>query len=1798
LRLDQSVFLLYNGCINSENGWGRIYSFRPFFASMKAKNQKTIKILLLGTLIFGMGGFLLSFEPVFAATGINKEINFQGKVVNTDGTNVSNGSYNFLFCIYTTASPTTACTSGADNDAVWRESKSITVTDGIFQSNLGDTTALPGSVDFNTDNIYLGVNFNSNGQMTPLVRFTAAPYAMNADKVHGLTVTDTTGTLTIATGKTLTASNTLTFQGTDGSTLNVGTGGTLGTAAYTASTAYLASGDSAQNGYFGNVYLDDTDASHHLILDEGSNLTADRILSILTGDAARTLTLSGNLNVSADATLSGTNTGDQNLFQTFAVSGQSNVVADSTTDTVTLIAGTNITITTNATNDEITINSSGGSGPFTDGSGITYLTDTAEDLAAGGSVLDSPFSVDVSLAKLNLGASASFDPITITPTAKGTTSYSGNITSADLTSANRTWTFPDETGTVCTTGSICSGYQASGSYANTALSNLASVAINTSLISDTNNTDDLGSDTIRWKDLYLGPNTLHIGTSATDEGTLSYNTTSNIFNISTDSTSNGDIAFFTDDLYLDKSTGRVGIGTTAPANMLDIFGTANMLRLSYDASNYATLASDNTGNLVVNNSSAAQNVVLIGDGSATDSSVQFDGNVNDYYIGQDDTDDFLHIGTGSVVGTNAYITLDSTGNIGIGDATPDAKLDVDSVQTSGTLFGVLDSTAITGAIIGQSITLSGTGAFDQTGLEFNLSGASGTNLNDIVGSGSTWKVSKGGAATFSSVASSDAIAANGGITFDQSADTVGSFTAGGTILMNSNILQDIGNTGTDFIASTGALTLAGVLTANGGISLSGSQSLSAAALSFVDLGSITHSTTANQGLRLPNAASATPSNPTSGEGYLAWDAAGNQLIAYNGSAWTTVGGGAQTPWASDISAAGYDLGSLSNLGFQETTGAPTGTDVGFYRDNTGDLTGNVLTGKTFNLAVNGADEYNFSSTGLAFNSNDITGLGANLTAAGALTIASGTAAALTINSGTTGTINIGTDASAETISIGTGAGAKAVTLGSTNTTSGTTINSGSGGITMVANGTTISNAELILLDGKTGTLIDDTDLTSGDGAGGTSSGSGMEAGTGGIGLLQGCSDGQVLKWTESTSVWACAADASGSGGVPNMYSFEDTTSDTMADNNTTDYWDGTQPNLTPSASTSEILVMATINVDSSSTSDQHAAVRLFRNIGAAATCSSTQINGIFGALGSDATEKTISFIVVDAPATTSNVTYTICASADQVGTSQTIPRMYVTLYEINNNADLAEVYPTNDTTLAPGELVVLDPTLQNGVRRADKGYDKNVIGVVSTKPALVIGGRGGEGVTGAPIALSGRVPVKVSDENGPIKKGDALTLSSIAGVAMRATKAGPTVGIAMNDFADSGTGTVMMFVKIGYFNGINLNNLLPKVGDTGANIDADNSASLLKYFIGQKETAGMADLSEIFTDRIAAGLEIVTPKVMAETVALDKIEAATGLDINMNLADGGAFKINNSLTGENSITFDNAGNATLQGTLTADAIVANKILGLEIFTNQISNVDESVADLSLKLENLNKKAEEIPDLSSLGIAEKKGGLVIAKKTILKEAAIFEKLVTLLGNVIFRGNVSFEKVPTFNKDMAGYAIIKEGGDKVKVNFEEEYVEAPIINASLSLQYIEDDEVREAAEELLLITDVKYIITNVTTKGFEIRIGQQAGSDIPFAWIALAVKDAKTFASKSAASNKNDDEQDSAVSISESDEENSPVQMNNEAVVIAPVADVATSENTAVGPTEAIPSEVASGAETVSEADPPTSETDNVSESNVN
>ena len=68
----------------------------------------------------------------------------------------------------------------------------------------------------------------------------------------------------------------------------------------------------------------------------------------------------GKLDAAVNASLDLADTAAQLSFTTIAVSGQSDVVADTSTDTLTLVAGSNVTITTNAASDAITISASGG----------------------------------------------------------------------------------------------------------------------------------------------------------------------------------------------------------------------------------------------------------------------------------------------------------------------------------------------------------------------------------------------------------------------------------------------------------------------------------------------------------------------------------------------------------------------------------------------------------------------------------------------------------------------------------------------------------------------------------------------------------------------------------------------------------------------------------------------------------------------------------------------------------------------------------------------------------------------------------------------------------------------------------------------------------------------------------------------------------------------------------------------------------------------------------------------------------------------------------------------------------------------------------------------------------------------------------------------------------------------------------------------------------------------------------------------------------------------------------------------
>lgn len=231
-------------------------------------------------------------------------------------------------------------------------------------------------------------------------------------------------------------------------------------------------------------------------------------------------------------------------------------------------------------------------------------------------------------------------------------------------------------------------------------------------------------------------------------------------------------------------------------------------------------------------------------------------------------------------------------------------------------------------------------------------------------------------------------------------------------------------------------------------------------------------------------------------------------------------------------------------------------------------------------------------------------------------------------------------------------------------------------------------------------------------------------------------------------------------------------------------------------------------------------------------------------------------------------------------------------------ADLAEIYGTFDSSLEAGDVVSLDKNMRAGVKKTDKSYDDNTIGVISTKPGLVIGNIEDD-ASAVTVALSGRVPVKVNLENGPIYKGDYLTSSSVPGVAMKAVKSGIVIGQAMTEYTDEDVpGYVVAFIKSGPSNGVKLTSILPGLTlETESNTEEqtilnnednpDNETLItptetiqkmaLKYFLANKSQLEEAtDISEIYTDRLSAALEIITPTVITDTVETNSILVSTG----------------------------------------------------------------------------------------------------------------------------------------------------------------------------------------------------------------------------------------------------------------------------------------------------------------------------------
>jgi hypothetical protein len=126
-------------------------------------------------------------------------------------------------------------------------------------------------------------------------------------------------------------------------------------------------------------------------------------------------------------------------------------------------------------------------------------------------------------------------------------------------------------------------------------------------------------------------------------------------------------------------------------------------------------------------------------------------------------------------------------------------------------------------------------------------------------------------------------------------------------------------------------------------------------------------------------------------------------------------------------------------------------------------------------------------------------------------------------------------------------------------------------------------------------------------------------------------------------------------------------------------------------------------------------------------------------------------------------------------------------------ADLAERFET-DTPLLPGTVVELGGV--NEITAAVQELSEAVFGVISTNAGFLMNGDAGSNATHPPVAVNGRVPVRVI---GTVTKGDRL-VSAGRGLARAATRSELTafnvIGRALEDKTSIGEGTVEAIVKL------------------------------------------------------------------------------------------------------------------------------------------------------------------------------------------------------------------------------------------------------------------------------------------------------------------------------------------------------------------------------------------------------------------
>lgn len=412
--------------------------------------------------------------------------------------------------------------------------------------------------------------------------------------------------------------------------------------------------------------------------------------------------------------------------------------------------------------------------------------------------------------------------------------------------------------------------------------------------------------------------------------------------------------------------------------------------------------------------------------------------------------------------------------------------------------------------------------------------------------------------------------------------------------------------------------------------------------------------------------------------------------------------------------------------------------------------------------------------------------------------------------------------------------------------------------------------------------------------------------------------------------------------------------------------------------------------------------------------------GIFSALDTSSTSQlTIKGNLVSGASVTSGTTtldiggtgtsYALCHSSQSGTDNQALVDCSST-----PTADFAEMYPVEKgaefgDVMTIGTKVV--KTTENDELRqlvkSDKPHDDHVIGVISDNfnDFISVGHNISPNENPMPIALKGRVPVKISEYSEPISPGDYLTTSAEKGKAIKSLGDGVVIGKALESWEKGSIkNRVMVFVGVDY---------------------VAQSRNPLEIFAQRLESAVKNQFDTLFAQRVVS--PVIETSELKPEIGKDLAIDLSSKDANASSSSQLSKLIIKGIKKAVVASIDAEGNIKSNGTIQAEnGVFNNSITAGTIKSKTTDSLSENLNEVQTKLsmlsaaQNAPKIADTLPAdvLSSISHESLTSRLVVTELAEVNELIVQDRISARSDTLHLMANASisfFDGAISFTRD---------------------------------------------------------------------------------------------------------------------------------------------------------------------------------------